>query len=789
MADRFVTVPDSLELPADVLVPIARLSDAGTAGRAVLDAETAADGRTALGVDAIYAKRNAGPRWSADKMGVAYDGTDQTAPMQALLNTVAAAGGGVIEVDGLIRCDGQLTIPTVLSGVQLRQAPIRITGTIQTMPGSTFAETTPYSNGAGFDLRYAGRTDAGCSTVKGSAIVLNPAALASDRGLIAAGPGLPDQAWILSVDPGVSWSLYRPARATATVSLTSFGGRIQSCGYGTLEIDHLQIVTGSATSAPMVASTATTILAHDNLMVGAVGKTGATCDEDPFILGGPGQGTHLTAPLTAGTPYTTLTVAPLPVGVTSGRRMLIGAGTTGEQEVTLSASAVTGATSLTVTSFTPAADHPASQPVYIGYAQSQINTTSWTVPSCPFQGYGTEITRNHFHRTRRISIGGFASSLSIRRNAWMHNTGSNLAATPSTLTSGLTAGTTYTTLPVSALSRDVIAGDIIQTGAGATSQEWTATADATAGATSISVTSAAAAYAFAVGTKTFNTTHIGAAIESRAIGPEINAPLIVENRIGVIGYSYAVRCSGATTHGYIAANDCQDAQSAPLMIAGYRFDRRWLWGALYNLVIPGIIGPPTIPAIDDWSYVDGRQSQTILHHEGPAVFSQGVAAQGVASTYLPNSPVAAYTYTPKVIGPAGSSWRTRMDATAITYEHHGSDGADYVPFKLENTPLGVNGVFNSYATNRFKVTAVNAHLSLIAKTGYKVYLGDAATPEAAWVAAGNIVAKAILTTPVATGSRPVAATAGAGTMIYDSTLSKPIWSDGTVWRDAMGTAV
>ena len=53
MADRFVTVPDSLELPASVLVPIARLSDAGTAGRAVLDAETAADGRAALGaVDA-----------------------------------------------------------------------------------------------------------------------------------------------------------------------------------------------------------------------------------------------------------------------------------------------------------------------------------------------------------------------------------------------------------------------------------------------------------------------------------------------------------------------------------------------------------------------------------------------------------------------------------------------------------------------------------------------------------------------------------------------------------------
>ena len=99
MVDRFVTVPDSLELPAAVKVPVARLSDAGTAGRAILDAETAADGRTALGVDAIYAKRNAGPRWSADKMGVAYDGTDQTAPMQALLNTVAAAGRAAFDAE------------------------------------------------------------------------------------------------------------------------------------------------------------------------------------------------------------------------------------------------------------------------------------------------------------------------------------------------------------------------------------------------------------------------------------------------------------------------------------------------------------------------------------------------------------------------------------------------------------------------------------------------------------------------------------------------------------------
>lgn len=40
-----------------------------------------------------------------------------------------------------------------------------------------------------------------------------------------------------------------------------------------------------------------------------------------------------------------------------------------------------------------------------------------------------------------------------------------------------------------------------------------------------------------------------------------------------------------------------------------------------------------------------------------------------------------------------------------------------------------------------------------------------------------------------TALRPSAATYGAGARIYDSTLGKPLWSDGSTWRDAIGTAV
>lgn len=40
-----------------------------------------------------------------------------------------------------------------------------------------------------------------------------------------------------------------------------------------------------------------------------------------------------------------------------------------------------------------------------------------------------------------------------------------------------------------------------------------------------------------------------------------------------------------------------------------------------------------------------------------------------------------------------------------------------------------------------------------------------------------------------TANRPSAASVGAGSQFYDTTLSKPIWSDGAVWRDGAGTAV
>ena len=41
----------------------------------------------------------------------------------------------------------------------------------------------------------------------------------------------------------------------------------------------------------------------------------------------------------------------------------------------------------------------------------------------------------------------------------------------------------------------------------------------------------------------------------------------------------------------------------------------------------------------------------------------------------------------------------------------------------------------------------------------------------------------------ATTGRPAATALGVGSTYYDTTVSKPAWSDGTIWRDAAGVAI
>ena len=565
------------------------------------------------------------PRLSGKAQGLKYDGTDETTKVNTILNALASFGGGVLEVEGPLRCDSQIVMPTTTVGSQVRQAPIRITGVGSSYgPGSTFTGGAPFSASPGLDLRYAGRTDAGCVTTKGSAYIANTAATANDRGNIVVGTGIPDQCWILAVDAGAGWIVSKAARASGTVSLTSFGGRIQALGYGTLELDHLQLYNGgTASSAPFGLSTGPKIELHDCAFYGDTSKGSNLSDEDPWVFGGPGQGTMLTTGLTSGNTYTTLAVQALPVAITAGRDVIlnVGAGTT--QRVTVPSGAAAGATSITVTSFTANANYPAKTGVYIGYAQNQGTATSWNVASAPYQGYASHVERNQFYRCRRIVAGGFATDLYIEHNAWMHNCGSNLALAPSTLTTGLTSGATVTSLAVTALAGPVLAGDVIQVGVGDTSQEFTASADAAAGATSVSVNSVTANATYAVGTKAFNTTAgLGAMVESYAIDTEINAVHVIGNRMGFSGlYNYATRFVGYTEQSMISGNNFQDVQADARFIAGHRFDRN----AAFNLILTGVLGSGVTIA-DDWSASSGLRQQTIVTaaQSKPARFPQNI---------------------------------------------------------------------------------------------------------------------------------------------------------------------
>lgn len=53
----------------------------------------------------------------------------------------------------------------------------------------------------------------------------------------------------------------------------------------------------------------------------------------------------------------------------------------------------------------------------------------------------------------------------------------------------------------------------------------------------------------------------------------------------------------------------------------------------------------------------------------------------------------------------------------------------------------------------------------------------------------NVIAAQRAPQVYTTATRPLATDLATGSQVYDSTLHKPIWTDGTVWRDATGTAV
>lgn len=91
----------------------------------------------------------------------------------------------------------------------------------------------------------------------------------------------------------------------------------------------------------------------------------------------------------------------------------------------------------------------------------------------------------------------------------------------------------------------------------------------------------------------------------------------------------------------------------------------------------------------------------------------------------------------------------------------------------------------SYYLGNFGTTSIGisgGHFAYVQDNTYDLGI---ASQRPRYVRAGT----AVVTGAVATGGRPTAATAGAGAMMFDTTLNKPIWSTGSAWVDATGATV
>lgn len=132
-----------------------------------------------------------------------------------------------------------------------------------------------------------------------------------------------------------------------------------------------------------------------------------------------------------------------------------------------------------------------------------------------------------------------------------------------------------------------------------------------------------------------------------------------------------------------------------------------------------------------------------------------------------------------------TAWAIDLSAAAIKCKRS-TDTQDRLRLDITNGRLYV-GAGNAATTRYF-----GNYGAAMAFDGSDIYFATdntydlgAAANRPRYIRAGT----AVVTGSGPTANRPAPATAKAGAMFYDTTIAKPIWSDGATWRDAMGTAV
>lgn len=220
----------------------------------------------------------------------------------------------------------------------------------------------------------------------------------------------------------------------------------------------------------------------------------------------------------------------------------------------------------------------------------------------------------------------------------------------------------------------------------------------------------------------------------------------------------------------------------------------------YDIVLTREAGSYGVLAIDlpvrfprDVSFTDGSNNPLLTFAAGPAT------AEGYNNTPTPLPQGTAHLHATLVGGQgtsknlvvrnsnADANSRIRLQNSAGTDRFTVSEAGPEVPNNVDLRFAGATpGQFASIvvtAGNTFTIRDVGSGGGRIINAAFTTNL-------LTWDDAGNFTfAGQVKVGTTTTAARPSAATAGAGASMYDTTLSRPIWSDGTAWRDAAGTVV
>jgi hypothetical protein len=131
----------------------------------------------------------------------------------------------------------------------------------------------------------------------------------------------------------------------------------------------------------------------------------------------------------------------------------------------------------------------------------------------------------------------------------------------------------------------------------------------------------------------------------------------------------------------------------------------------------------------------------------------------------------------------GSAFKTRWVPTSSPSNEANPWVPNATDLRFAGAVAGQYGAIQVTSGNTFSIRNVSAAGGRIINSAFTINL-------LTWDDAGKFTfAGLIVNKTTTTGGRPSAASSGVGAQVYDTTLNKPIWSDGSNWRDAAGTVV